>query len=433
VWPRAAIVISELCYLSFVSAAQDFSGYQSDGMLLESGFLGFFFAPGGLLPGLGTHERPSRLTMFSLQWVWFRIYFESGVAKIASGDPEWRHLTAMDHYYENGPLPTWIGWYVQHLPHWFHAATAFATLGIELAVVWMLFIPRLRVICFWIVTPLQMSIILTANYTFLNYLVLVLGFLLLNDRYLGRAASPFRPALFRLLRRPQPLPASQDVSPRPSIESSPATSTPLSVFRSRIWPAFVAIGVGGQVYAASALLILMLWLRAPLPLTPVQWLNHWRIADRYGLFGVMTTARYEIEFQGSNDGKNWVAYPFRYKPQDVYEPPGIYAPYQPRFDWNLWFASLETWRDSPFVIHTAELLLANDASVLSLFRSNPFRAAPPRELRTVIWRYWFTDMATLHREHRWWNREWRGLYAPTLERLPDGRYAVLEWPENEPR
>ena len=29
----------------------------------------------------------------------------------------------------------------------------------------------------------------------------------------------------------------------------------------------------------------------------------------------MTRGRYEIEFQGSNDGTNWIAYPFRYKPQ----------------------------------------------------------------------------------------------------------------------
>ena len=46
-------------------------------------------------------------------------------------------------------------------------------------------------------------------------------------------------------------------------------------------------------------------------------LEPFRIANRYGLFGIMTRGRYEIEFQGSDDGKNWVPYPFRYKPQDV--------------------------------------------------------------------------------------------------------------------
>src|SRR5438876_294110 len=93
----------------------------------------------------------------------------------------------MDEYYQNGPLPTWIGWYVQHLPHWFHASSAYATLALELGLVWMLFLPRRwRIVCFFIVTPWQIGVILTANYTFLNYLVLALGVLLLDDCFVLR-------------------------------------------------------------------------------------------------------------------------------------------------------------------------------------------------------------------------------------------------------
>ena len=128
VWPRGALLVCFVCFLSFVSAAQDFSSYQSDGMLLEAGFISVFFAPAGFWPGLGRANAPSRASLFLLRWEWFRIYFESGVVKIASGDPSWRHLTAMDDYYQNGPLPTWIGWYVQQFPHWFHASTVFLTL-----------------------------------------------------------------------------------------------------------------------------------------------------------------------------------------------------------------------------------------------------------------------------------------------------------------
>ena len=82
---------------------------------------------------------------------------------------------------------------------------------------------------------------------------------------------------------------------------------------------------------------------------PVIALEPFRFANGYGLFAVMTRGRYEIEFQGSNDGVNWVAYPFRYKPQDVNRGQRIFAPYQPRFDWNLWFASLGSWRQNEFV------------------------------------------------------------------------------------
>ena len=51
-WPRLMLVICFVSFLSFISAAQDFSSYQSDGMLLEAGFICLFFAPPGLLPGL---------------------------------------------------------------------------------------------------------------------------------------------------------------------------------------------------------------------------------------------------------------------------------------------------------------------------------------------------------------------------------------------
>src|ERR1700733_9302119 len=153
-WPRLTFFICFVCFLSFVTAASEFSNYQSDGMLLEAGFIALFFVPHGLMPGLGAATPPSRASLFLLQWEWFRIYFESGMVKLVSGDRQWRTLTAMDEYYQNGPLPTWIGWYVEHLPHWLHAASAAGKMLLQLALVWMLFLPRrVRTLCFFIVTP----------------------------------------------------------------------------------------------------------------------------------------------------------------------------------------------------------------------------------------------------------------------------------------
>ena len=155
-------------------------------MLLEAGFHLAFLRAAGIPPALGRSiSPPSRASLFLLQWEWFRIYFESGVVKIASGDPQWRNFTAMDEYYQNGPLPTWIGWYVQHLPHWFHAATVYATLALELGWCGCFFCRGAGGSpAFFIVTPWQIGVILTANYTFLNYLVLVLGFLLARRSFL---------------------------------------------------------------------------------------------------------------------------------------------------------------------------------------------------------------------------------------------------------
>ena len=142
IWPRVMTAICTLLFLSFIATLQDFSSYQSDGMLLEAGVISIWFAPRGLRPGLGAHDPPSRISLFMLRWEWFRIYFESGLVKLMSGDVHWRNFTAMDEYYQNGPLPAWPGWYVQHLPHWYHAGTVALTLVVELFVVWAVFMPR---------------------------------------------------------------------------------------------------------------------------------------------------------------------------------------------------------------------------------------------------------------------------------------------------
>ena len=390
IWPRATLFICLVCFLSFVSAAQDFSGYQSDGMLLEAGFISLFFAPRGFLPGLGRAHSPSRASLFLLQWEWFRIYFESGMVKLASGDPEWRNFTAMDEYYQNGPLPTWIGWYVQHLPHWFHAFATGATLVLELGLVIMLFLPRRwRILCFFIVTAWQIPVILTANYTFLNYLVLVLGFLLLDDRFLLHV-MPEGWSTYVGTRIGTPSAGGSELpdSAHGSLVSRQKSLRPSQALRLSL----TSVMLIWIFYATTAQMIWIIFPRFPLPTSPVAALDPFRIANRYGLFAVMTRGRYEIEFEGSNDGQNWVAYPFRYKPQDPSKPPGIYAPYQPRFDWNLWFASLGSWRENLIVPSTEERLLAGSPDVLALFAGNPFPQAPPQQVRAVLWQYWFTTL-----------------------------------------
>ena len=185
-------------------------------------------------------------------------------------------------------------------------------------------------------------------------------------------------------------------------------------------------------YATSAELV---WIfgAVPLPTSPVMALEPFRIANRYGLFAVMTRGRYEIEFQGSNDGENWIPYKFSYKPQALNAAPGIYAPYQPRFDWNLWFASLGSWRDYPIVANTEVQLLSNDKDVLALFADNPFEKLPPHKVRAVLWQYWFTSMEEKRKSGMWWRRQLLGSYAPTLETGADGKIKVAEWPTFESR
>jgi len=451
VWPRGTLVLCWVLFLSFVTAAQDFSSYQSDSMLLSAGLVCIFFAPSGFRPGWGVAEPPSRVSLLLLRLVWFSIYFDSGVAKYFGGDPSWRDFTAMDEYYQNGPLPTWIGWYVQQMPHWFHQSAAIFTVLAELILAWFLFLPRpYRIFCFCVVTFLQVNILLTANYAFLNYIVLALGFLLLDDVVLGR----FLPRRWGLmpcenLRITQPAGTAferkpfSEPSPAPTIEAA-ARSENQPTDGSLNWTHAVrqvgsaaslwlsALLLAGLLYANVVLILEQVFREVPLPTKAVGLLQPFRVVNRYGLFGRMTWKRYEIEFQGSDDGEHWIAYPFRNKPQNPSEAPRIYAPYQPRFDWNLWFASLGDWRDNPWVLRGEELLLGNDHDVVALFSANPFPERPPKQVRAVLWQYWFTDLDTKRSTGMWWRREYLGLYAPSLERLADGKFEVTGMPGSYP-
>lgn len=373
---RLATAVCLLSFLSFLAVAQVFASYQSDGMLMTAGLIGLFL----------DDRRPSAWAWFSLRWLWFTIYFGSGLAKLLSGDPEWRHLTALDHYYENGPLPTWLGWYAQqHLPHFTEAGLALATLVLELGLAWLCFGPRrARITLFWIATPFQVGLILTANYGFLNWLVLGLGLSLVDDKHLAW-----------LLRK-----GCEVATPRmvPGGWRTSLASAPLIA---------LVLLTGGNLMQRP-------WTGAPSPQALNRVLAPFRIADPFGLFAVMTTARYEIEFQGTADGDHWTAYPFRFKPQDPRHAPGLYGPYQPRFDWNLWFASLANYQQDPWVEQVELRLLTNEPAVTGLFADNPFARQAPRAVRVVLWQYWFSTPAEKRAQGIWWTRKLLGLYAPAV-------------------
>ena len=113
---------------------------------------------------------------------------------------------------------------------------------------------------------------------------------------------------------------------------------------------------------------------------------------------------------------------------DPTERPGIYAPYQPRFDWNLWFASLAPWQASQWVVVAQQRLMEGSPSVLALFRCDPFAGKPPQQVRTVLWQYWFTDWATKRATGAWWRRTELGPFAGTLSRTADGRFVLTAAP-----
>ena len=79
-----------------------------------------------------------------------------------------------------------------------------------------------------------------------------------------------------------------------------------------------------------------------------------------------------------------------------------------------------------------ERLLAGDPDVLSLFAADPF-AQPPREVRAVLWQYWFTSMEQKHATGDWWTRKLLGAYAPVLERDAQGGVTIVTMPDALPQ
>ena len=148
-----------------------------------------------------------------------------------------------------------------------------------------------------------------------------------------------------------------------------------------------------------------------------------RTVNTYGLFAVMTTSRPEIIVEGSNDGVNWKAYGFRYKPGDLRRGPPWVEPHQPRLDWQMWFAALGSYRENPWFSQFLARLLEGSPPVLRLLGNNPFPGAPPRYIRALVYDYRFTNYAERRATGNWWKREPKGMYFPggSLTRATDGR------------
>ena len=98
-------------YLSLTIAGQTFLSFQWDILLLETGFLAIFFAPCRWRMSAKREAPFSRVGLFLLKLLLFKLMFMSGVVKLTSGDDSWWNLTALDYHYWTQPLPTVLGWW----------------------------------------------------------------------------------------------------------------------------------------------------------------------------------------------------------------------------------------------------------------------------------------------------------------------------------
>jgi hypothetical protein len=380
--PRLAIAALWALYSSFVTAGRYFLTFQWDALLLETSVHALLVAPPGLRPKLGRDEPPWPAVLL-LRWLAFRLNYQSGLAKLRSGDPTWQDRTALAYHFETQPLPTPLGWYAHQLPSWLKRLSTSATLACEHYAPALIFAPRgLRRLGFGLLSGLQGVIAATGNYAFFNVLSAALELWMLDDRALPR----------RLVRR------------------SRRSSRRVGLVR-RAVRGLLSVGL----FAVSAGQHLLRYGRHDPPRvvrSAIRSLQPLVSINTYGLFSVMTTRRREIAIEGSDDGATWLEYEFRYKPTDPNVAPRWVAPHQPRLDWQMWFAALQ--RPPPWFARLLVRLLEGSPDVLALFAHVPFPEHPPRYVRAVIRDYKMTTRETRRRSGAWWERGEPEPYFPAV-------------------
>jgi hypothetical protein len=375
-----------LLYLSFVNIGQTFYAFGWESMLLESGFLAIFLG--------ATNSEPKAVMIWLFRWVLFRVILGAGLIKWR-GDPCWRDLTCLGYHFETQPMPNPLSWYFHWLPGWMHKAGVLFNHLVELAAPFFYFAPQPLAAVAGILTILfQGSLIVSGNFSWLNFLTLILAFSTFTDAQLGRLLPLASPQL-----TPTALPHSW-----------------------AIW------GVALLVTVLSIKPVRNLFSRDQVMNTSY---NPFHLVNSYGAFGSITRERFEIVLEGTDEAVPtpatiWREYEFRGKPGDTRRLPPQFAPYHLRLDWLMWFAAMPSPYYQPWFIRLLAKILEGDGATLALLRANPFPAAPPRHIRALYYRYRFTTPEERRRSGCWWQRELVGTYFPSVSLDDPGFRKLLQ-------
>jgi len=361
-------------YLSFVNVGQTFYGFGWESILLEAGFFTMF---------LGARcTSVSMIAIWLLRWLEFRIMLGAGLIKLR-GDPCWRNFTCLDYHYETQPMPNPLSWYLHWSPRWTHVAGIGFNHFCELIVPFGYFLPQPIASIAGILTILfQGSIMASGNLSWLNFMTIVLAVPMLDDRLFAFLA-PLRHA---------------------------------TVHEPHLLHRIVILAAAVMVVVLSVNPIRNM-------ISPNQVMNTeynpYHLVGTYGAFGSVTTQRYEVVVEGTDDvvlgpSTKWREYEFKGKPGDVSRMPPQIAPYHLRLDWMMWFAAMSDYYNHPWFVHFLGKLLQGDADTLSLLRSNPFPDRPPRYVRAELFRYEFTTPAEKRTTGNWWKRQLASPYFPAV-------------------
>ena len=389
-------------YLSLCSVGGEFLWFQWDVLLLETGLCALFLAPPARLRSRARlPDNPPLSGLLLVRWLLCRLMLLSGSVKLASRDPAWLDLTALDYHFWTQPLPTWIGWWAHQLPSAWKRGACGSLFAVELVLPFFVFGPRrLRRIAAFGFLLLQLVIALTGNYGFFNLLSAALCVPLLDDAVLlALVPRRFRSRWSALPREPR--------APRMGLSRAAA----ISAATLRVLLA-LAIAVLGGIEG---------WSRLDPGQSFPSWIERardviapFRSVSSYGLFAVMTRERGEIVLEGSDDRVAWKAYRFPHKPCDPYRSPELFVGHMPRLDWQMWFAALGEWRRTRWFPAFQRGLLRGEAPIEALLEENPFPTHPPRYLRARFEAWRFTSRSERVNGGAWWKVEPAGEWSPVL-------------------
>ena len=382
-WALGAFFV---CWLTLCRLGGPFLQFQWDILLLEAAALSLPYAPGGLRPRLEAQTDPPYFARFLVFFIGFKVTFCSGLVKLMSGDPAWRDLTALGFHHWTQPLPNLASYLSAQWGDGTNRALCLAMYLVELPLPLLAFGPRpARLVAAGAMATLQVALFAAGNYSYFNLLALALCVPLLDDDAL-RALAPRRWALPVLAPKEWGTPRRRQVG---------------------------AV-VAAVIAVLGALQFLGRWTAAQPP-RPVEWvldrLESVHALNAYGAFAVMTRTRPEIVVEVSKDGAEWVPWEFKWKPGRVDVPPRQVAPWQPRLDWQMWFAALGKCAQSPWFLSLQRHLLLGTPQVKALLGEDPLRGERPLRIRSLVYQYRF---APLDLEGQWWVRELEGEYCPEL-------------------
>lgn len=374
-----------ILYMSFVHIGQLWYGYGWEIQLLETGFLAIFFVPFlDLRPFPKT--APPALIIWLFRWLTFRIYFGAGLIKIRA-DECWRKLTCMFYHYQTQPIPNPLSPLLHFLPQWYHKIEVLWNHFIELIVPFFVFWPRiLRLTAGILLLTFQVLLILSGNLSFLNWITIVPALVLFDDQFLKKVLPK------SLVKK------SEKAAKQAKAPSRAAEITVIVVFTILI---VLSIPVVHNLLSKRQIMNTSF--------------DQWSLVNTYGAFGSIGKERYELVLQGTADpiiseDTLWKEYEFKAKPTDVNRPLPIIAPYQPRIDWQIWFAAMSVPQREPWLVHLVWKLLHNDELALSLIAENPFPDQPPKFIRIEYYKYEFAKLS----DEQVWNRTHVGTWLNPL-------------------